>query len=251
MLPFEGVLGNNCALRILEFLLPREDLEFNIQELADNTGVSWPTAHKIVEKYAEWGIIKENHEHGSTVYYELNSESPFVELFENFNNLIIEQMLGEETLYQIHDHWEAHSPPRKQLEQETEGVSNQDFSFEAQTSWQPFEANQSLRTAGVERMLKLRNLYGAKIKDLVGLPTFSDYGQDPAIDHNIPDRYELAKAVFAPLECEGTGDEPPKRLVFQIEGKSIDLKTVIDLTVEETYKKMVAEKQAVRQNSLK
>jgi hypothetical protein len=49
-----------------------------------------------------------------------------------------------------------------------------------------------------------------------------------------------------PLVCEGPADEPlGKRLVFQSLGKTIDLQTVIDLTVEETLR-MMDEKQALQ-----
>ena len=52
--PFEKILGNTCEMRIIEFLLPLEDLEFNITELAEESGVSRVTAGKVIKKFVKW-----------------------------------------------------------------------------------------------------------------------------------------------------------------------------------------------------
>lgn len=100
--PFEDILGNNCELRILEFLLPLPDVEFNQTELAEEMKVSRPTIARIVKKYEEWGMLK-TRTAGNAKYYSLNEESPLVKGIVHFNNLIIEKMLGEETLNEIHE----------------------------------------------------------------------------------------------------------------------------------------------------
>ena len=97
--PFESLLGNNCELRIIEFLLPFEGVEFNITELAREAGVSRPTADRVIKKFVEWSFMKISMTRGGTTYYELNPESLFLKLFEDFNNLIIDQMLTDEEMY--------------------------------------------------------------------------------------------------------------------------------------------------------
>lgn len=111
--PFEGLFGNNCELRLIEFLLPLEGMEFNITELAEEIKISRPTAIKIVKKFVEWGLLKIGRKKGGTNYYQINHDSPFVRLFEQFNNLIIENMLEDEVLYAIHDYREQHFPTLK------------------------------------------------------------------------------------------------------------------------------------------
>jgi len=108
--PFEGLLGNNCELRMLEYLLPLEGIEFNITELAEEVGVSRVTATRIVKKFVDWGVLKSPRTAGNTAYYSINHESPIVKSIEQFNNVIIENILGNETLYDIHDYWEAQRP---------------------------------------------------------------------------------------------------------------------------------------------
>jgi len=108
--PFEGLIGNSGELKLLQFLLPLKDMEFNISELALEADVSRPVTDRVVKKFVKYGIMKEAGRRGRATYYQLNEESSFVSVFENFNNLIIEQMLGEDLLYQIGDYWKSHVP---------------------------------------------------------------------------------------------------------------------------------------------
>ncbi|MDD5418362.1 MAG: winged helix-turn-helix domain-containing protein [Methanomicrobiaceae archaeon] len=100
--PFEGILGNTCELRILEFLLPLSGIQFNVTELAEEAGVSRVTAGRVVQKFVSWGILKV-HE-GRIPLYSIAADSPIVRSVENLNNAIIERMLGEEELREIHEY---------------------------------------------------------------------------------------------------------------------------------------------------
>lgn len=108
--PFEGLLGNNSELRMLEYLLPLEGIEFNITELAEEVGVSRVTATLNVKKFVEWGLLNLTRTAGATTYYSINHESPIVKCVEQLNNALIENILGNETLYEIHDYWESQRP---------------------------------------------------------------------------------------------------------------------------------------------
>lgn len=107
---FEGVFGNTAELRLLEFLLPLEGLSFNLSELAEEAEVSRPTVQKVVEKFVKHGIMKISESRGNTRFYEINPISPFVILFEEINNLLIEEMLDADTLMEIRLHWESRRP---------------------------------------------------------------------------------------------------------------------------------------------
>lgn len=109
-MPFEGLLGDSCELKIIEFLLPLKGMEFNLSELAKEASISRPTADRIVKKFLKWGLMKVAHTHGKTRYYALNEKSNFIEIFENLNNRLVEQMLGEEILAQIGDYMVKHAP---------------------------------------------------------------------------------------------------------------------------------------------
>jgi len=99
--PFEGVFGNSSELRVIQFMLPYKGSHFNISELARGTGITRPTLAYVVRKLAKWNVLKVLGKHGNANYYALNEDSGFVEVFENLDNRIIEQMLGEEELARI------------------------------------------------------------------------------------------------------------------------------------------------------
>lgn len=108
--PFEGLLGNNSELRMLEYLLPLDGIEFNITELAEEVGVSRVTATRNVKKFVEWGLLNLTRVAGATTYYSINHESPIVKCVEQLNNALIENILGNETLYEIHEYRETQRP---------------------------------------------------------------------------------------------------------------------------------------------
>ena len=94
MKPFEGIFGNTCELRIIEFLLPLKGIGFNISELAEEAGVSRATAAKVINKFIGYGIMTVSREQDGTKHYKVNPGSPFVKLFEDLNNIIIEELFG-------------------------------------------------------------------------------------------------------------------------------------------------------------
>jgi predicted DNA-binding transcriptional regulator len=109
MKPFEGLLGNNCELRMFEYLLPFDGMDFNITELAEEVGVSRVTATRIAKKFVKWGILN-SEKRANAAYYSIDLESPIVKNIEHLNNIFIETILGDEKLYEIHDYWVAQNP---------------------------------------------------------------------------------------------------------------------------------------------
>ena len=103
-LPFEKIFGDTSELRVIQFLLPMNGLEFNISDIARGADVSRQALNNAVKKLLKWNVLKITSKHGNANYYALNENSGFIEAFENMNNCIIEQMLGEETLAEIADY---------------------------------------------------------------------------------------------------------------------------------------------------
>lgn len=102
--PFEKIFGDTSELRVIQFLLPMNGLEFNISDMARGADVSRQALNNVVKKLLKWNVLKITSKHGNANYYALNKNSGFIEAFENLNNRIIEQMLGEETLAEIADY---------------------------------------------------------------------------------------------------------------------------------------------------
>lgn len=108
--PFEGVFGDTTELKVIQFLLPLSDLEFNISEISRSIGVSRQTLVPVIKKLTKWNVLKIVSRHGNAKYYAMNRDAGIIEAFENLNNYVTEQMLGEETLSQIDQYCQEHSP---------------------------------------------------------------------------------------------------------------------------------------------
>jgi DNA-binding transcriptional ArsR family regulator len=106
--PFEGMFGNSCELRVIEFMLPLEGLEYNLTELQEEMGVTRQTLSKVMKNFEEWGLVKARIA-GNAAYYSINEKSPLVKSIIQLNNVIIEKMLGDEELYELRDYLDAHS----------------------------------------------------------------------------------------------------------------------------------------------
>lgn len=99
--PFEGLLGNTCEMRLIEFLLPLEGISFNITELTEEAGISRVTVGKIVKKFVTWNVLKTHP--GRNTEYSINNDSPIVRSINVMNNALIAEMLGEDKLQEVED----------------------------------------------------------------------------------------------------------------------------------------------------
>lgn len=100
--PFEGIFGNTCELRLLEFLLPLEGMEFNITELSEEVGVSRVTVGRVAKKFVAWKILNVNNR--KIPRYSINPSSSVVKALETMNNALIARIIGEEKTKEIQDH---------------------------------------------------------------------------------------------------------------------------------------------------
>ena len=77
-MPFEGVFGDTCELRILEHLMDNFDMDFNITEISQGCTLSRPTVHKVVKKLVRAGAVDALPRRGNMVFYRINAESHIV-----------------------------------------------------------------------------------------------------------------------------------------------------------------------------
>jgi hypothetical protein len=76
--------------------------------LEKEVGITRPPLTKALKRFVEWGLVKTRYE--KKTYYSINRESPIVETILQLDNLLIEKLLGEETLYEIHDYLQSKKP---------------------------------------------------------------------------------------------------------------------------------------------
>jgi DNA-binding transcriptional ArsR family regulator len=98
--PFEGLFGDTCETRLLQFLLPMYGIEFGMAELVEEIGLTRQSIAKAAKKFAERGMVTIRKE-GRTPLYSINEKSPLVQRLEDFDNSLIESMIGPEEFKRI------------------------------------------------------------------------------------------------------------------------------------------------------
>ncbi len=93
--PFEGLFGDTCETRLLQFLLPMYGIEFDMADLTGEIKLTRQSVSKAMKKFSDRGMVKIRKE-GRTWLYTINEESPLVKRLEDFDNSLIESMIGEE-----------------------------------------------------------------------------------------------------------------------------------------------------------
>ena len=91
--PFEGLFGDTCETRLLQFLLPMYGIEFDMAELTEEIKLTRQSISKAMKKFSDRGMVKIRKE-GRTWLYSINEESPLVKRLEDFDNSLIESMVG-------------------------------------------------------------------------------------------------------------------------------------------------------------
>ena len=98
--PFEGLLGDTCETRLLHFLLPMYGIGFEMAELVEEIGMTRQSIAKALKKFAKRGMVKIRKD-GRTPLYSINEDSPLVKRLEDFDNSLIESMIGPEEFVKI------------------------------------------------------------------------------------------------------------------------------------------------------
>ena len=105
--PFEGLFGDTCETRLLQFLLPMYGIEFDMAELTEEIKLTRQSIAKAMKKFSDRGMVKIRKE-GRTWLYSINEESPLVKRLEDFDNSLIESMVGPEEFKKIQNAHEKH-----------------------------------------------------------------------------------------------------------------------------------------------
>jgi len=84
-------------------------IEFNMSELADEVKLTRQSISKVMKKYSKWKMVKTRKE-GRTNLYSINEESPLVQNIEQFDNILIASMMGEEKVSEIQQYLRARIP---------------------------------------------------------------------------------------------------------------------------------------------
>ncbi len=89
--PFEGLLGDTCELRVLEFMIPLKDCLYTTQEIADMIKSSRREVNIAMEKFVKWGVMNK-----TSQKYSINYGSSILESINNFNLSLIDAIIKEQ-----------------------------------------------------------------------------------------------------------------------------------------------------------
>lgn len=98
--PFDGLFGDTCETRLLAFLLPMYGIEFGMAELTEEIGLTRQSVAKAMKKFSDRGMVKIRKD-GRTWLYAIDENSPLVKRLEDFDNSLIELMVGPEEFDKI------------------------------------------------------------------------------------------------------------------------------------------------------
>ena len=90
---FREFIGDNPTTRILEFLMEGKDFDYSLTDIANNSGVSWRTVHRIFPKFIKNNIAIKTRMIGRAQLYKINDKNESVKkLIELFNKLMINEL---------------------------------------------------------------------------------------------------------------------------------------------------------------
>ena len=76
--------GDSPVLRILDFFMVYEDLDYSMKQIAKNAGVGYSTLKMFWPTLVETGIMAHTRDVGNAKLYTLNLSSPAVKKFKKF-----------------------------------------------------------------------------------------------------------------------------------------------------------------------
>ena len=100
---FVMAFGEAPTVKIMDFLIAERGLyDFTLTEIAENSGVSWATLHKVFPMFEKFGIVKETRRIGRAKLYTLNEENPFVQKIIEIDKLASEALIKQTLSSQKH-----------------------------------------------------------------------------------------------------------------------------------------------------
>jgi len=90
---FLEFLGDNPNTRLLEFLITGREFDYSLTDLADNSGISWTTLHRILPRLEKQKIVVKTREIGRAKLYKINLRNEEVKkLVEIYDGILKKQL---------------------------------------------------------------------------------------------------------------------------------------------------------------
>jgi DNA-binding transcriptional ArsR family regulator len=94
---FVKVFGSSPMVKLLDFFLAERGLyDYTLTEIAENSGVSWTTLHRIFPKLLKLEIVKETRKISRGKLYAINEDSQLVKTLVKMRNEISDCFIQKE-----------------------------------------------------------------------------------------------------------------------------------------------------------
>ena len=92
---FVMAFGDAPTVKVLDFFIAERGLyDYTLTEIAENSGVSWTTLHKIFPMLEKFKIVRETRRIGRAKLYSLNEENPFVKKLIEIDKIASETLIN-------------------------------------------------------------------------------------------------------------------------------------------------------------
>lgn len=92
---FLEFVGHSPVNRLLDFLLTGRDFDYTMTDLANKSGISWSTLHRIFPRFVKNKIVVQIRQIGRAKLYKLNQNNPIVQKFVALYDTILLQQLAK------------------------------------------------------------------------------------------------------------------------------------------------------------
>lgn len=93
--PFEDILGNTYKLRIIEFMLPLNDIEYSIEELSKTLNISEKNIRTALLTFYKWKMFNRTVSNNIELY-SINKNSQIMNTLQDFNLAIIDLIINND-----------------------------------------------------------------------------------------------------------------------------------------------------------
>ena len=90
---FIEFLGNTPIIRVLDFLLTEQELDFSLTDLAEQCGVGRTTLYRIWDRLLTYHIVIPTRIIGKAKLYKLNTKNAGIQKLIELDNLLVKQDL--------------------------------------------------------------------------------------------------------------------------------------------------------------
>ncbi len=90
---FIEFLGDTPVIRVLDFLLTEQDLDFSLTDLAEQSGIGRTTLYRIWNHLLKHKIVTSTRVIGKAKLYQLNKKNPGIQKLIELDNFLVKQDL--------------------------------------------------------------------------------------------------------------------------------------------------------------